>query len=220
MMRRASVRAQLGAFLFLICAALAPVEAHQMRPRLAGAPVGVTIPAISHGATPILASYRAEIMKLAERRATTDPTLRRLQGFVSLQYFACWRGLVPGSLTDEDSPFNACAHAYVAGARALLDHMAAISGDQDDAKALQARIADDLARDPGAGAICSNSGETFDSGDVVWPDWSLALTHRPTLLTFSSLAAFSAGTVILLASRRRRIGGPVETKTPINHEGT
>jgi len=198
----------------LACAMLAPAHAHHMSPRPPGAPVGVVIPAVSHGATPILAAYRAEIVALAERRAATDPTLRRLQGFVSLQYFACWRGLVPGSLTDEDSPFNECAHAYVAGARALLDHMADMPGDQTEAKALQARIADHLARDPSASAVCSNSGEAFDSGVIVWPDWSLAPAHRPTLLTFSGLAAISAGMAILLAGRRR------PKPTPANHEGT
>ncbi|MCW2284041.1 hypothetical protein M2323_001654 [Rhodoblastus acidophilus] len=196
--------------LLLVCAALAPVRAHHVRPQ-SGGPVGVEIPAVSHGATPILARYLPDIQKLAERRATTDPTLRRLQNFVSLQYFACGRGLAPGSLTDEDSPFNECAHAYVAGARALLDHLAALPSGQD-AQALQARIAEDIARDPGAGAVCSNSAETFDSGVVVWPDWSLALTHRPTLLTFSGFLLFLLGAGGLLAGLRPRI---FKTRTPV-----
>src|SRR5579871_1344526 len=101
------------------------VSAHHQPPR-EGGPLGVAIPAITHGDMPVVARYRAQILDLAARQPRTDPTLRRLAGFISLQHFACFWGLVPGSLTDETSPFNECSHADVAGARALLAHMVAM----------------------------------------------------------------------------------------------
>ena len=50
-------------------------------------------------------------------------TMWRLEDYLSLQSFACLWGLVPGSVTDEASPFNECSHAYLAAARALLLHL-------------------------------------------------------------------------------------------------
>lgn len=176
-------------------------SAHHQKP--SDGPVrGVAIAAISHGEMPVVANYRSQILDLARRQPVTDPTLRRLAGFVSLQRFACFWGLVPGSLADEQSPFNECSHAYLAGARALLAHMAAMPGNQSAAKELQARIDAEIAADPGAAALCSNSSQTFDSADVIGPDWQLAPRHAPTVLTFSALVAlFVTG----LAVARRRM---------------
>ena len=168
-----------------ILAASIPVSAHH-QPAHAGANIGVTIPAITHGQMLIVAKYRTEILDLAARQPRTDPTMRRLANFVSLQYFACFWGLDPGSLTDESSPFNECSHAYVAGTRALLAHMVAMPGDQSSARALEARIDTELAGDPASNALCSNSSEAFDSGIVIGPDWQLAPAHLPTVLTFLS----------------------------------
>jgi hypothetical protein len=177
----------------------APVCAHHVVSR-EGALVGVAIPAIAHGEMPVVAGYRSEILDLAARQPRTDPTLRRLEGFVSLQRFACFWGLIPGSLADEASPFNECSHAYAAGLRELLAHMADMPGDQSEAKALQARIAAEIASDPAFAVLCSNSGETFDSGIVIGPDWALAPAHGPTLLTFAA-AALLAGAGLWSARR-------------------
>ena len=193
--------------LLVMLAALAasgPAQAHHMNLRSAGDTVGVAIPSISHGEMPIVAQYRSAIMDLAAGQPRTDPTLRRLQGFVSLQYFACLRGMVPGSLADESSPFNECAHAYLAGARALLNHMAEMPGDQAAAKALQTRVDADLTS--GTYIICSNSKETFDSGVVIGPDWTLAPTHIPTLLTFSGFSlSIGVGLWASVVNHRRRM---------------
>ena len=181
----------------------APAGAHHQK--LNDGPIrGVAIPAISHGAMPVVANYRRRILDLAERQPVTDPTLRRLAGFVSLEHFACFWGLVPGSLTDEQSPFNECSHAYLAGARALLQHMTEMPGNQSAAKELQGRIKAEIAADPNAAAICSNSRETFDSPDVIGPDWQLAPRHAPTVLTFSLLAILII-TALAITGRRRRL---------------
>ncbi|MGY3698801.1 MULTISPECIES: hypothetical protein [Bradyrhizobium] len=171
-------------------AVCAPAWAHHQIVRK-GPVVGIAIPAIAHGEMLVIAKYRATILDQATHHLQTDPIFLRLAGFVSLQYFACVWGLVPGSLTDEGSPFNECSHAYLAGARALLAHMAEMSDGQSAAKALQERINTELSSDPAFGAICSNSAETFDSGVIVWPDWGIAFTHSPTVLMLSGLSALA-----------------------------
>ncbi len=188
-------------------AAVTPATAHHRGVPHDGPAVGVAIPAITHGEMLILAKYRTAILDLAARQPVTDPTLRRLTGFISLQYFACFRGLVPGSLSDELSPFNECSHAYLAGTRALLAHMVAMPGDQSAAKALQERIAAELASDPAFGAFCSNSQQVFDSATIVPPEWTMIPAHPPTVLTFAAfmlLIGAGAGAVFY---RSRRFKG-------------
>lgn len=199
--RSATIRRRSGALAATLAVFwAAPAWAHHQKPN--DGPIrGAAIAAISHGEMPIVATYRSRILHLAGRQPVTDPTLRRLAGFVSLQHFACFWGLVPGSLTDEQSPFNECTHADLAGALALLKHMTGMPGNQSAAKELQARINAEIAADPGAAAICSNSSETFDSADVIGPDWQLAPRHGPTVLTFAALAALL---VMGLAVARRR----------------
>jgi len=182
--------------------AIIPVHAHHRSPN-DGLIRGVSIPAIGHGEMPIVARYRSDVLALAARQPVTDPILRRLTGFISLQTFACFWGLVPGSLSDETSPFNECSHAYLAGVAALLAHMAGMPGDQSAATALQARITAEIADDPNRNAICSNSNETFDSADVVGPDWQLVPRHAPTVLAFA-VPVGAIFVVLAMAGRRRR----------------
>jgi hypothetical protein len=156
---------------------------------------------------PVVADYRSRILALAARQGVTDPTLRRLAGFISLQTFACFWGLVPGSLSDEASPFNECTHAYLAGVKAQLAHMTAMPGDQSAAKELEARMDAEIANDPTASVICSNSSQAFDSADVIGPDWQLAATHLPTVLTFAvTVVLVVAG--LATAARRRLFRDP------------
>ena len=198
---------------FWLCAGLAaiaaviPAAAHHRGVPHDGPVLGVAIAAITHGEMLLIAKYRTLILDLAARQPVTDPTLRRLEGFVSLQYFTCFRGLVPGSLSDESSPFNECSHAYLAGTRALLAHMAEMPGDQSAAKALQERINTEIASDPAFGAFCSNSQEVFDNASIVMPDWTMMAAHPPTVLTFSAfmlLISAGAGTVFY-RSRRLKV---------------
>jgi hypothetical protein len=163
---------------------------------------GVAIPAIAHGEMRVVADYRSRILALAARQPVTDPTLRRLAGFISLQTFACFWGLVPGSLSDEASPFNECTHAYLAGAKALLAHMTSMRGDQSAAKELEAGMDAEIANDPAAHAVCSNSSQAFDSAEVIWPDWQLAATHIPTVVTFAVIVVLVVAGLATVARRR------------------
>ena len=204
-MTRPAFRMRLWVFAGLAAlAAVIPAAAHHRGVPHEGPAIGVTIPAISHGEMHIIAKYRTRILDLAAGQPVTDPTLRRLANFVSLQYFACFRGLVPGSLSDESSPFNECSHAYLAGARALLAHMVEMPGDQSAAKALQERIDAELASDPAFGALCSNSQQVFDSAIIVPPEWTMIPAHPPTVLTFSAftlLISVAAGAVFYRTRR-------------------
>ncbi|MGJ4948128.1 hypothetical protein [Bradyrhizobium sp. HKCCYLS20291] len=186
-----------------------PAGAHHPRSP-DGTTIGLAIPAIGHGEMLVVARHRSEIVELAARQARTDPTLRRLTGFVSLQHFACLWGLVPGSLTDEASPFNECAHADLAATRALLAHLATMPGTQSAARALEARIAAEIAADPAFAALCSNSSETFDSGVVVGPDWQLLPSHAPTILTCVLLLLVAASAAWLLS----RVLPAADRRTP------
>lgn len=169
-------------------AAACPTAAHHMK--MQGPIIGVPIPAIGHGEMPVFADYRAAILELAQRQPLTDPTLRRLAGFVSLQYFACFRGLMPGSLSDDASPFNECSHAYLAGTRALLVHLTQMAGDQSRALALQKEIEARLASDPASSSLCSASQQIFDSAVIVSPDWAMMWEHPPTVFTLLFLILF------------------------------
>ncbi len=67
----------------------------------------------------VISGYRGAILDLAQRQTQTDPTFRRLYNHGNLQYTYCLWGLMPGSLMDEESPFNECSHAYLATTKAL-----------------------------------------------------------------------------------------------------
>ena len=68
----------------------------------------------------VIGDNLSAIRALASARIGFDMTTWRLEDYLNLQSFACLWGIVPGSITDEESPFNECAHAYLAAARALL----------------------------------------------------------------------------------------------------
>jgi hypothetical protein len=193
--------------------AISPASAHHQASN--DGPIrGVAIPAISHGEMPVVARYRSQVLELAARQPVTDPTLRRLAGFVNLQTFECFWGLVPGSLSDEKSPFNECTHAYLAGVRALLAHMTAMPGNQSAARELEARMTAEIASDPSTGVVCSNSSETFDSADVIGPDWQLAPMHVPTVLTFLGFTMLLVSG--LAVAGRRRLSRRAETSNAVS----
>jgi hypothetical protein len=198
--REQRVARGLSFLLAVVLSTLAPIQAFAHRASSDGPIVGVAIPAIAHGEMSVVARYRKQVLDLAARQAVTDPTFRKLSGFVSLQYFACFWGLVPGSVSDENSPFNECSHGYLAGVLSLLAHMTSMPGNQMPARELEARLNAEIASDPTHGTLCSNSSETFDSAVVIGPDWQLAPAHWPTVLTF--VAALAAIGLLFVGGRR------------------
>ena len=159
---------------------------------------GIPINGLSHGQMAVVADYRSEIMRLAARERQADDTFMRLLNYGNIQYAYCLWGLVPGSLSDEESPFNECAHAYLSAAHGLLAHMRETSRDKGSVEDLVSRIDADMVRRQASFVQCQFSGDTFDTASVVRPFWSEVPAHLPSLAAFSGLglAIAAAGAML------------------------
>ena len=158
----------------------------------AGPTSGISIPSLTHGQMAVIARYRGEILALSDRQiARSDDTFFRLRNYVDLQYLYCAWGLVPGSVTDEASPFNECSHAYLSGVRALLLHMKTMPGDQSAVHALVDRIERDMLANNASLVLCQYSNEAFNTADHISPHWADVPFHGPSVMTFAGLAGVS-----------------------------
>ncbi|MGX8008420.1 hypothetical protein ACVDG8_005070 [Mesorhizobium sp. ORM8.1] len=187
--------------------AIAPAQAHSGSS--APPPPGIQIPSLTHGQMAVIARYRSDILALAQRQTVTDPTFRRLYNHGNLQFTYCLWGLMPGSLADEQSPFNECSHAYLATAKALLTYMATMPAAAHDAKALISDIDADMVRGGASWILCQFSGESFSTGGVVEPRWRDMVFHMP------SLAALVAVVAALIAAGWSIFGSPFSRTRPI-----
>ena len=181
-----------------------PAEAHSGSS--APPPPGIQIPSLTHGQMAVIARYRGDIIDLARRQTVTDPTFRRLYNHGNLQFTYCLWGLMPGSIGDEESPFNECSHAYLATAKALLTHMSTMPSAEREAKALISDIDADMVRGGASWILCQYSGEAFSTGAVVEPRWRDMLFHLPSLavLLATIAALIGAGWSIFGASSSRQ----------------
>jgi hypothetical protein len=97
---------------------------------------------------------------------------------------------VPGSITDEDSPFNECAHAYLAAGRALLLQLAHEPGaDHKSIDALISKIEVEMLADGASINLCRYSDEPFNTNEIIWPHGGMAPFHPPTAMM--AVAAFA-----------------------------
>ena len=182
---------------------VAPAEAHSGSS--APPPPGIQIPSLTHGQMAVIARYRGDILSLAQAQTATDPTFRRLYNHGNLQYTYCLWGLMPGSLGDEESPFNECSHAYLATAKALLTYMATMPAAERDAKALISAIDADMVRSGASWILCQFSGESFSTGGIVEPRWRDMLFHMPSLaVLIATVAALLAATWSIFGTSRAR----------------
>lgn len=189
------VRAMMVAVIAFVISAL-PAWAHRAATARTGADGAIVIPNLSHGQMRAIADNAAAIMSMADRQDPTDPTMRRLQSFVSLQRFACAWGLMPGSVTDEDSPFNECAHAYLAATRALLIHIRAMPGNAAEKSTLVGKVQTQMLEDGASLILCRFSDESFNTADYVAPHWADILSHPPTALALGGMTAVIAGSAL------------------------
>ncbi len=204
MTRRApfSARAAFLVAAFATCLASPAAEAHR---RINPAEIqGIPIASLSHGQMAVIADYRSEIMKLAAQERQVDDTFVRLLNYGNIQYTYCLWGLVPGTLGDEESPFNECAHAYLSAAHALLTHMRETSASKTAVEDLISRIDADMVRKQSSFVLCQYSGDTFDTASVVRPVWSEIPTHLPSLAAFSGLGLALAAAGMVLGKGRSR----------------
>jgi hypothetical protein len=187
----------------LFAASAAPAWAHHQGSAQAAPAEGISIPSLSHGQMAVIADNRAAILDLAAQQTPTDPVMRRLESFVNLQYFACMWGIVPGSLDDENSPFNECSHAYLAATRALLVHLQDMTGDRTAVRALVAKIELEMLSNGASLVLCRYSDEPFNTAEVIGPHWRDIPSHPPSLMLFVGLALAVLGGGWIAA---RRIG--------------
>ena len=150
------------------------------------------------------------IRALASARVGFDLTTWRLEDYLNLQSFACLWGLVPGSVTDEDSPFNECAHAYLAAGRALLLQLSRGPGaDHKTIDALISKIEVEMLAEGASMNLCRYSDEPFNTNEVIWPRWRMVPFHAPTLAAFGAVFALIAGPAIWVITRDAKVGRQV-----------
>lgn len=192
------------AVLLSLVAALfsAPAGAHSSRKPLNTS--GLPIANLSHDQLRVMDRYKDSIVALAASQISPDVATRTLHNFVNLQFAYCLWGLVPGALTHEDSAFNGCSHAYLAGSKALLDQLQRSSSDPAEANQLAARIQSDMQREETGALICRNGVEPLNTADIVFPEWSgIAINPLLTLLAFIGVGIL-AGLFLLNRSKGTR----------------
>lgn len=157
-----------------------PGEAHRVAASGGPPPDGIAIPSLTHGQMAVIADNLSTIRALASARIGSDMTAWRLEDYLNLQSFACFWGLVPGSIMDEESPFNECAHAYLAAARALLLHLRETPrADREAVDALIGKIETEMLANGASLTLCRFSDEPFNTNQIVFPRWREVPLHQP-----------------------------------------
>jgi hypothetical protein len=207
---------RLMAALVIALAALrpSPSEAHRIARSVGPPPDGIAIPSLTHGQMAAIAENLPGIRALAGARIGFDMTAWRLEDYLSLQSFACLWGLVPGSITDESSPFNECAHAYLAAGRALLLQLREAPGvDHRAVEALIGKIEGEILVNGASFTLCRYSDEPFNTNEIVFPHWGEIPSHPPT--AGFAVAAFAViGAVAWSAWPRRSVRREPERPDP------
>jgi hypothetical protein len=176
----------------LIALGTSPSQAHRIAASGGPPPDGIAIPSLTHGQMAVIAENLSAIRALANARVGFDMTTWRLEDYLSLQSFACLWGVVPGSITDEESPFNECAHAYLAAARALLLHLSeAPRADREAVDALIGKIEAEMLVNGASLTLCRFSDEPFNTNEIIFPRWSEVPLHPPS-------AAFAAFVLVVI----------------------
>ena len=185
------MRGALAALIAVLCMlGAAPSDAHRISTRSGPPPAGVSIPSLTHGQMAVIRDNLPAIRALASARLGFDLTTWRLEDYLNLQSFACLWGIAPGSVTDEDSPFNECAHAYLAAGRALLLQLAhEPEADHKSIDALIGKIEVEMLADGASMNLCRYSDEPFNTNEIIWPHWGMAPFHPPTAMM--AVAAFA-----------------------------
>ncbi len=147
-----------------------------------------------------MADYRDQIIDLASQATDTNEPFRRLLNYAQIQYSYCLWGRMPGSVTDEQSPFNECAHAYLAATKAVLIAMRDMPQEAEAAAAIISNADAEMVRRGLSLITCRFSGEAFNTADVVRPHWSEIPMHPASMASLSGLMAIVGG--IFFAARR------------------
>ncbi|MGV1761549.1 hypothetical protein ACQZ6F_21535 [Rhizobium sp. A22-96] len=159
-----------------------------------GSQAGIPIPSLTHGEMAVIAPYYGRIIAIAEDVSDTDETFRRLLNFTQIQRAYCLWGMMPGSVSDEESPFNECSHAYLAAAKAVLLKMRTMKSDAAPVDDLASEIDAALVRNNLSLVLCQFSSENFNTADLIRPKLADIVRHAQSLLALlSALLAIGAG---------------------------
>lgn len=166
---------------------------------------GLPIAAISHGEMMLVDERLPEIVALAKAQMASDGPVRRLLNYYNVQRAYCLWGLAPGGVSREDSPFNLCAHAYLAAAKEMLLAMSREPASRAAALGIIARLEDRRQALPDAWAICSSSNEGFDTSSVIRPVFAeVAADPAIRAAGAGGACAFAGMAFTLVALRRAR----------------
>lgn len=200
--RARSVAAPILVLFGLLVLSSGPAAAHHSR-KSTDKTSGVSIPNLTHGQLHVLTRYQSAILSLANHQVRPDLEARTLQNFVNLQLAYCLWGLVPGSISDEASPFNECSHAYLAATKALLARLQQSDDTRAKANALADQINLAMLEDATALEICSNSFEPFNTAQIIMPAWGeTPFNPLGILLGFFIFAACASGLAMARGGRR------------------
>jgi len=154
---------------------------------------GLSIPFVTHGEMAILSAYRARILALGSLGSYDDLDLYRLMAIIKGQLARCLWNLVPGTLWDEASPFNECAHADLAGTKAVLLRARDVPRLNARATALISDIEHQMILSGATLIGCAYSSSSFDTTEIVGPHWRSVPEHWPTFVSLSSLTVALGG---------------------------
>ncbi|WP_432443369.1 hypothetical protein [Rhizobium esperanzae] len=163
-----------------------------------GNPTGLDVPEISHGEMAVISDHRRGIIDLAFRAVDTNEPFRRILNYAEIQYSYCLWGRVPGSVTDEESPFNECAHAYLAATKAVLMAMREMPREAPAAGEIISSIDVEMVRRGLALVTCQFSGEAFNTADIIKPRWSRIPLHFASMASLTGLASLVGLAVLAL----------------------
>lgn len=158
---------------------------------------GYPIPAIQHGAMAVLSDFRTPILDLAATVTTPDAELAALGAHNDAQRARCLWLLVPGSVTDEASPLNLCAHAETAGLKAILERLRRLPQTRRAAAEIVQAVEWRMMLSGTFYAMCEHSGETFNTASQIRPDYGAVPGY---------LAARFAGLIGLFAAAGSALG--------------
>lgn len=164
-----------------------------------GSQAGIPIPSLTHGEMAVIAPYYGRIVAIGEAASDTDETFRRLLNFTQIQRAYCLWGMMPGSVSDEESPFNECSHAYLAATKAVLLHMRTMNDEKAQAGNLVSDIDETLVRNNLSLVLCQFSSENFNTADLIRPKLAGILGHAKSLMAILSILAAIIGCLGLTA---------------------
>ncbi|WP_245314344.1 hypothetical protein [Rhizobium sp. R634] len=171
-----------------------------------GSDAGLDIPEISHGEMAVISDYRRGIIALASQAVDTNEPFRRILNYAEIQYSYCLWGRMPGSVTDEESPFNECAHAYLAATKAVLMAMRDMPREAQVAGEIISAVDADMVGRGLTLITCRFSGETFNTADIIKPRWSQVPLHFASMASLTALAAlFGLGVFALRRFLRPKV---------------